>query len=49
MKKILLTAFISVICVISWSQTSSSIPVKLKNGTQFYANNISEFIEDNSQ
>ncbi|MEN8795014.1 MAG: hypothetical protein ABF294_11280, partial [Flavobacteriales bacterium] len=49
MKKILLTTFISVICVSSWSQTSSSIPVKLKNGTQFYANNISEFIEDNSQ
>lgn len=49
MKKTLLTTFISVICVSSWSQTSSSIPVKLKNGTQFYANNISEFIEDNSQ
>ncbi len=49
MKKILLTTFISVIYVSSWSQTSSSIPVKLKNGTQFYANNISEFIEDNSQ
>ncbi len=49
MKQILLTTFIAITCVSAWSQTNSSIPVKLKNGTQFYANNISEFIEDNSQ
>ena len=49
MKKKLLFLAILISGMLSYSQSSSNLPVNLKSGTQFYPNNLNEFIDSDDK